>query len=133
MVLRVGLGSPIGGSLSIAVEVVACGLIAGCSSGNEAGENASGTKGKSIEVTQATWHDGAWPFTVSHGILGCTESPSPGEVTFNVEGTVYGINGTALDQGLPEVDPVWLSAGGGLKVDIGGMIERGLKLCEESE
>jgi hypothetical protein len=112
--------------------VVVCGLVAGCSSGSEAGENANGTKGKSIEVIQATWHDGAWPFTVSHGILGCTEPPSPGKVTFNVEGTVYGINGTALDQGLPEVNPVWRSAGGGLRVDIGGMIERGLKLCEES-
>jgi hypothetical protein len=132
--LRTRLGAPIRGSLLATVALAAGGFFSGCSSsGSEAGGNASGTKGKSIEVAQATWHDGAWPFTVSHGILGCAEPPLPGEVTFNVEGTVYGINGTALDQGLPEVNPIWRSAGGGLKVDIGRMIERGLKLCEESE
>jgi hypothetical protein len=43
---------------------------------------------------------------VSHGILGCAEPPLPGEGTFNVERTVYGINGTAMDQGLPVVNPI---------------------------
>jgi hypothetical protein len=123
----------VAGTLTVMAAVSVCVAATGCSSSGEGSSNLNGTKGKSIEVTKSTWHDGEWPFTVPRGILGCSRPPFPGEVTFNVEGTVYGLNGTGLDQGLPEVNPVWRSASGGLKVDIGEMIERGLKLCEESE
>jgi hypothetical protein len=116
---------------SWALAGLGCLLLAGCGSASES--NLSGTSGNSIEVSSTNWHEGAWPFTVSHGILGCTKPPFPGEVTFNVEGTTYGLNGTALDNGYKEVNPIWRSTSGGLKVDIGGMIERGLKLCEESD
>jgi hypothetical protein len=105
-------------------------LLAGCAS-SESSSNLSGTSGKSIEVAEASWHDGPWPLTVDRGILGCTKPPYPGEVTFNVEGKLYGLNGTALDQGLPEINPLWRHEGSELRVDIGPMIERGLKLCEE--
>jgi hypothetical protein len=125
--------SGVAGTLAVMAAASVCVAATGCSSSREGRSNLSGSKGKSIEVTKSTWHDGEWPFTVSRGILGCSRPPFPGEVTFNVEGTVYGLNGTALDQGLPEVNPVWRFAGSGLKVDIGEMIERGLKLCEESE
>lgn len=107
-------------------------LLVGCSS-SEQGTGLNGISGKSIEVTRATWHNGAWPFTVPRGILGCAKPPFPGEVTFDVEGKTYGVNGTALDQGLPGVGPIWRSEGSeGLKVSVGGMIEQGLKLCEEA-
>jgi hypothetical protein len=105
-------------------------LLAGCSS-SDSGSSLGGTSGKSIEVTEASWRDGAWPFTIDRGVLGCTKPPYPGEVTFNAEGKVYGLNGTALDQGLPEINPIWRHEGAELRVDIGAMIDRGLKLCEE--
>jgi hypothetical protein len=125
--------SGIAGTLAVMAAASLCAAAAGCSSSDEASSNLSGSKGKSIEVTRDTWHDGEWPFTVSHGILGCTKPPFPGEVTFNVEGTTYGLNGTALDNGYKEVNPIWHSVGEGIKVDIGGMIDRGLKLCQESK
>lgn len=110
------------------VSAAACLTLSACSSGDSSISGES--SGKSIEVSKTTWRDGEWPFTVPRGILGCTP---PGEVTFNVEGKVYGLNGTALDHGLPEVNPIWRPAPEGLKVDIGGMIDRGLKRCEETE
>lgn len=61
-----------------------------------------------------------------NGILGCTK---PGTVTFNVDGTVYGLNGFALDHGYPAVDPIWKSAEPGPKADLGPMIQNGLALC----
>ena len=108
-----------------------CVPLAGCA-GSESSGNLSGTNGKSVEVTETSWRDGTWPFTVDRGVLGCTKPPYPGEVTFNAEGKVYGLNGTALDQGLPQVDPIWRREGTELRVGIGPMIERGLKLCEEA-
>jgi hypothetical protein len=65
----------------------------------------------------------------SSGTLGCTQPPFPGAVTFNVNGTTYGLNGTAQDSGFPAVNPIWKKAPGGLRVDIGGMIDKGLSLC----
>jgi hypothetical protein len=115
-----------------AVLAGTCVALGGCSNSEGSG-TLSGTTGKSMEVTRATWHDGAWPFTVPRGILGCTKPPYPGEVTFNVDGKIYGVNGTALDQGLPGVEPIWRADGSeGLKVSVGELIERGLQLCEES-
>lgn len=113
---------------AVAAAAAACLALSACSS--EDSSSVGESSGNSIEVREATWHDGEWPFKVPRGILGCT---APGEVTFNVEGTVYGLNGTALDHGLPEVNPIWRPTSEGLKVDIGGMIDRGLKLCEEAE
>lgn len=125
-------------TLSLAAVVAVLGL-GGC---GESAENVNGTKGQSIEVTQTSWHNGKWPFKVSHGILGCHTPPYPGAVTFNVDGRTYWINGDAGDvaeqEHYEDIHPIWLkehSAYGGeeLRVDIGGMIERGLKLCEEAE
>lgn len=119
-------------SSTVATGAVAL-MLAGCASVSGSGGDLSGTKGSSIAVSKATWHNGPWPFTVSHGILGCTQPPFPGEVTFNVDGTVYGINGTALDNGYKDVKPIWKKVHHplipGMRVDIGGMIDKGLGLC----
>jgi hypothetical protein len=127
----------VAGTLTVIAAASVCVVATGCSSSGEGSSNLNGTKGKSIEVSEATWHEGKWPFTVSHGILGCHVPPFPGAVTFNVEGTTYAVNGDAENVAQGEhyenINPIWRSAGGELKVDIDGMIERGLKLCEESE
>lgn len=115
-----------------------CVAAAGCSSG-EGSSSLNGTKGKSIEVSEATWHEGKWPFTVSHGILGCHVPPFPGAVTFNVEGTTYAVNGdaenVAQEEHYDNINPIWLKEGDreGERADIGAMIERGLTLCKEAE
>lgn len=125
--------------LVIAVALLVCGCASGCSGSSE---NVSGTKGKSVEVTQATWHSGKWPFSVSRGILGCHMPPFPGAVTFNVDGTTYAVNGDAENQAAEEhyedINPIWLKepsrvGGEDLRADIGGMIDLGLKLCKEAE
>lgn len=53
-------------------------------------------------VTEADFGE-EWPFSVSEGTLGCDGSDGLGAVTFEAEGRVYGLNGTAKSKGLPEV------------------------------
>jgi hypothetical protein len=73
-----------------------------------------------------------WPLTVNMGRLDCIGENGVGAVIFyGPDGTEYALNGTAKSQ-LPHVqgiDPIWADAGGGLKKDIGPLIERGLALC----
>ena len=81
--------------------------------------------GSSTDVSEATWNHGTWPLTVSRGVLGCTV---PNQITFNNSGTLYGLNGTAMDHGLPPIDPIW-KPDGDARADIGPMIDEGMKLC----
>ena len=46
----------------------------------------------------------SWPFTVSSGVVRCEGNA----VTFEADGTVYGLNGFALASGYPAVDPIRL-------------------------
>src|ERR1700712_4388193 len=56
-------------------------------------------------VSQATWTDGPWPFTVSEGILKCYVGDSM--VTFTVDGVEYGLNPSAAQSGeFEDPDPV---------------------------
>lgn len=81
-----------------------------------------------------------WPLTVKQGILECEESEVAGFVQQSVtlltpDGTVYGINGTALDDGYADFKhTIWKKSpeGHGLMVDVGPLIDRGLALCEGS-
>lgn len=59
-------------------------------------------------------------------LLGCTK---PQSVTFNVNGTLYGVNGAAIDHGNQPVDPIWKTASPGPRADLGPMIQKGLSLC----
>jgi hypothetical protein len=76
-----------------------------------------------------------WPFTVDSGTLTCDGDA----VTFETGGTVYAINGFALQradvegwQDIGESD-IWIDIGGGLKVYIGAVIDLGLMLCEAAD
>lgn len=112
-----------GRDATTAVVALAALSLAGCS-GSDSG--LSGSSGSSVAVSQSTWTRGEWPFTVSHGVLGCTD---PQQVTFNVDGTAYAVNGSAMDAGFRDIKPIWKPAPGGLRVDIGPMIDKGLTLC----
>jgi hypothetical protein len=70
-----------------------------------------------------------WPFTVDVGTLRCRDGVS---VTFEADGTEYGVNGTAQDAGYPSVKPIWADdteLGHGLKVDISEVLDYGRSLC----
>jgi hypothetical protein len=78
-------------------------------------------------VAQAEFGDD-WPLTVSEGTLRCEAS----KVTFEADGTVYAVNGTArADDSYSDIDSIWADdpSGLGLKKNIGPLIDRGLLLC----
>jgi hypothetical protein len=105
------------------IALLVASAVTGC-----AGSASSGsTSGQSKSISKATFK-GTWPFTVNHGVVGCTD----GKVTFTApDGTVYGINGTALDAGYADAKPIWRKDPTGLapNVSIGDVQEVGLKLC----
>lgn len=88
-----------------------------------------GTTG--TEVTAASFGS-SWPLTVPSGTLSCEGSSSSVQsVVFTApDGTQYGVNGTAQSVlGLPSIDPIWQDESGGLKKDMGPLIDKGRSLC----
>jgi Protein of unknown function (DUF2511) len=90
-------------------------------------------------VSDATWTDGPWPFTVPEGTLLCAPYGVGGRsqsVTFIANGVVYAINGTAkgTHQFAP-LEQIWKDNPqmAGTKVNIGPMLDRGLSLCRTSK
>lgn len=102
--------------------VLLAGLLAACSSGAQ-----------EVRVTQAEFGD-EWPFSVPDGTLRCEGSGGSGAVTFEAQGRLYGVNGTAKSKGLPGIEPIWVAdpaaPGLGLKKSVGPIIDRGLQLCQ---
>jgi Protein of unknown function (DUF2511) len=97
-------------------------VLASCGSSTDA----DGDGGGGLEVSRADFGRD-WPLTVKSGTLNCEGA---GAVTFTTNGTTYAVNGLAsgMDQ-WPEIDAIWADASGGLKKNIGPLIDRGLKLC----
>lgn len=74
-----------------------------------------------------------WPLTVDSGDLRCEGSDGFGAVVLtDPDGNEYGVNGVALSQGYPPIDPIWKDNPelAGLKISIGPLIDRGLSLCK---
>lgn len=104
---------------------------------------AEGPEGDSLRSLRIACGDvgAGWPLTVKQGLLQCESEVLPSftveRVTFEApDGTVYGVNGSAVSVGYPRIDPIWKkddSAGYGLKVNISPLIDRGLRLCAEAE
>lgn len=74
-----------------------------------------------------------WPFDAPSVTLACRNPTArrAGMVTATTpDGREYAVNGTARSR-YPDVDPIWLDDPqvAGLKVNIGGAIDRGLALC----
>lgn len=84
-------------------------------------------------ITRTDYGD-AWPFSVPAGTLACYDGAAAGGggrvlVTFSAgDGIEYGLNGSALDFGFPDLDqtimPEYPNKSGLLD-----LIERGLALC----
>jgi hypothetical protein len=74
----------------------------------------------------------SWPLNVDSGDLRCEGSKGFGAVVFtDPDGNEYGLNGVALSQGYPPIDPIWKDSPElpGLKVSLGPLIDRGLAMC----
>ena len=92
------------------------------------------------EVYASTWSDGPWPLTIDAGVLSCAEVPGAGQAAIIADenGTVWALNGIArsyvpLLGGQADIGPIWRDnpafPGLGMKVSIGPLIERALRLC----
>lgn len=102
-------------------------LLTGCGGGESGDEANTATDEAEGYISEATFSD-PWPFTTTEGVVGCEGA---GSVTFTSDGTTYAINGTARDQtDYPDFDPIWKDAEGGLKVNIGPVIDMGLEMCD---
>ena len=84
----------------------------------------------SVSISKAKYGK-RWPFKVKRGVLACQGSNGVGAVTFTTGGKTYAVNGIARQKGLKPIDPIWRAnpAIPCTKIDIGPIIERGLKLC----
>lgn len=86
-------------------------------------------------VSEETWSDGPWPFTVPEGTLLCAPYGVGGNqqsVTFVANRAMYAVNGTAKGTGqFEDIDSIWKENPDipGTKVNIGPMLEKGLSLC----
>ncbi|WP_394334220.1 DUF2511 domain-containing protein [Mycobacteroides abscessus] len=81
----------------------------------------------SLHVVEGTWADGLWPLTVSEGTLECNNMA----VTFRTQdGATYAVNGTARSKH-PGLEPIWKPSPEvpGARVNIGPLLNAGLKLC----
>lgn len=73
-----------------------------------------------------------WPFTVEKGTLRCASSM----VTFEANGTIYALNGTAssraANMGWRDVSPIWKENMEipGTKIGISSVINKGIELCK---
>jgi hypothetical protein len=106
--------------------VFASGLLALAATG--CGDTGSSDR-HSATISRATFK-GTWPFTVSSGVLRCEP---PDTITFSAGGKTYAVNGPALDQGIPNVTPIWKRdgrTGYGPRLYLGDVNARGHDLCE---
>ena len=109
----------------LAVLAVLTILAVGC--GSSAGGGGGGGDASSVQLS-ADQYGSKWPLTVKEGTLRCEGVQS---VVFEANGSSYGVNGSALDQGFKDIHPIWKDdpALKGLKISISPLINRGLALC----
>ncbi len=74
-----------------------------------------------------------WPLTVDSGTIDCL---APSAIIFTTpDGTVYGVNGTALTSGYPRIEPIWAKdpvVKGLNKINIGPLMDLGAARCGEA-
>jgi hypothetical protein len=81
---------------------------------------------RTITVTAAEYGD-EWPLTVDSGVLQCQGNAA----SIRTPRGVYALNGFALQEGLPRLDPIWRDDPSvpGVKVSIGDLLDMALALC----
>lgn len=111
--------------------VLSVALAGGCSSTKSSGQAQGATDPQSKLVGRATMQDD-WPLTAEEGLLRCKGSGGVGQVTIEVNGKKYAVNGTAKnDKNNAAIDPIWADdTTPGLKKNISPLIQEGLGLCK---
>lgn len=74
-----------------------------------------------------------WPLTVDSGTLRCRPFRDNLQIlTIEVDGKIWAVNGTAIGQGFPEIDPIWKGNPEipGARVNIGPLIDLAKSLCQ---
>lgn len=101
------------------------------------GERIEASNDGTLLIAEADLGD-EWPLSVPDGLLSCRPvegGDDLGAIVFGTDDTAYAINGIARgradDEGWREIDEIWLDnpAIPGSKVDIGPLIDLGLRLC----
>lgn len=67
-----------------------------------------------------------WPFTVTTGVLDCTDGQA---ISFLANGVIYGLNKPALDLGLPRPTRIIRRTSNGARMPLTEIIQRGISLC----
>ena len=83
-------------------------------------------------ISEATWTDGRWPFTVAEGDLGCTTQGGMQIQTFTAGGVTYSLNLAAKGTGTyPPVDAVSRADPNvpHTKIDIAEVLDKARSLC----
>ena len=116
--------------LGLAGGLLVLALVCGCSSSTTTGGTSGGSDPQSKIVGRATMND-TWPLTVDEGLLRCKGSNGVGQVTIEVSGKKYAVNGSAKnDKANAAIDPIWANdTTPGLKKNISPLIQEGLRLC----
>jgi hypothetical protein len=110
-------------TVGIAAVALASFGVVGCTDDDEGGSG---------ETVRAEDFGDSWPLTVSEGRLACERGMAV--VFTDPSGNRYAVNGMAMTWDLgADIDPIWRDNPnpdlGGLKVNIGPLIDRGLDLC----
>ena len=115
--------------MSAAVAAAGLGLLCGCSP-PPAGVGDGGPDARSKVVVRATMKDD-WPLIAEEGLLRCNGSGGVGQVTIEVAGSKYAVNGSAKnDNSNAAIDAIWANdTTPGLKKSISPLIQEGLRLC----
>lgn len=116
----------VGAAVALAACLLsACGASGGVEQSGEAVDPQAKTVGKSTMAAD-------WPLTADEGVLRCEGSGGVGQVTIEVDGIKYAVNGSAKgDKSNAPIDPIWAEdTTPGLKKSIGPLIQEGLALCK---
>ncbi|HYI67572.1 MAG TPA: hypothetical protein VEW95_11650 [Candidatus Limnocylindrales bacterium] len=119
---------------TLIASVVTALLLVGCSAGAAPADAPAETPTPDPGYITRQEYGDAWPFSVPAGTLACYDGAAAGGggrilVTFSAgDGIEYGLNGSALDFGFPELDQTILPDYPN-KTGVLDLIERGLALC----
>lgn len=89
-----------------------------------------------MQITESEYGE-EWPLTVKEGTINCKSLGTLGIITFNANGIIYAVNGTAKararQNGWREINEIWKDNPNpqyGPKINIAPLVQKGLSLCK---
>jgi Protein of unknown function (DUF2511) len=112
----------------VVLAILAVATLTGCGSGSGGSSSAGTSAANGVNLSKSDFGP-AWPLTVDQATVRCENGNA---VVLDANGTTYAVNGAAkTETDYPDVQAIWRDnpALPGTKVDIGPVIDAGLKLC----